>query len=102
MLGKLTSGNSGEIIVEVAYANPDMQLIVQLQLPKIATVKDAIETSGILLKFPEIDLNINKVGIFGKLCKLEKLLRHHDRVEIYRLLIADPKQLRRQNAAKKQ
>jgi len=90
-----------EISVEVAYANPDLQLIIAVDLPKTSTAKDAIEASGILLKFPEIDLSINKIGIFGKLCKPEKVLRHHDRVEIYRPLIADPKQLRRQNAANK-
>ena len=88
-----------EIAVEVAYANPDVQLVIAVLLPKAATAKEAIEASGILLKFPEIDLSINKIGIFGKLCKLEKVLRQHDRVEIYRPLMVDPKQLRRQNAA---
>jgi putative ubiquitin-RnfH superfamily antitoxin RatB of RatAB toxin-antitoxin module len=101
MLSKLNADNTGEIVMEVAYASPSEQLIISVHLPKTATAKDAIEASGILLKFPEIDLTINKIGIFGKLCKLEKPLRHYDRVEIYRQLTADPKQLRRQSAEKK-
>jgi putative ubiquitin-RnfH superfamily antitoxin RatB of RatAB toxin-antitoxin module len=101
MLGRLNSRITSDILVEVAYARPDLQLIFAVQLPNMPTVRDAIDASEILIKFPEIDLAINKVGVFGKLCKLEKVLRHHDRVEIYRPLTVDPKQLRRQNAAKK-
>jgi hypothetical protein len=63
------------------------------------TAEEAIIASGIMAKFPEIDLNINKVGIFGKLTKLDTKLRHLDRVEIYRALIADPKEVRKQRAA---
>lgn len=93
--------STSEIIVEIAYANRDVQLIIAVYLPTTANVKDAITASGILLKFPEIDLTINRIGIFGKFCNLEKKLRHNDRIEIYRPLSVDPKQLRRQNAAKK-
>jgi len=57
------------------------------------------EAVGVLAKFPEIDLTINKIGVFGKLSKLDVELRHLDRVEIYRPLIADPKEVRRQRAA---
>ena len=63
------------------------------------TVEDAIRISGVLERFPEIDLGANKVGIFGKLTKLGSELRAKDRVEIYRALIADPKEVRKQRAA---
>jgi putative ubiquitin-RnfH superfamily antitoxin RatB of RatAB toxin-antitoxin module len=91
--------NQAEITVEVAYALPTEQLIVPVNVPGSATAEQAITASGILSKFPEIDLAVNKVGIFGKLVKLESPLRHLDRVEIYRPLIADPKEVRKQRAA---
>lgn len=85
--------------VEVAYALPERQLILTVEVEAGATLRDAIERSGILDKFPEIDLATAKVGVFGKLGKLENLLRPRDRVEIYRPLIADPKAVRQQRAA---
>lgn len=91
--------NRSEIIVEVAYARPNEQLIVPIKVAEGITAEQAIKSSGILDKFPEIDLAVNKVGIFGKLTKLETPLRHLDRVEIYRPLIADPKEVRKQRAA---
>jgi uncharacterized protein len=90
--------NKEELIVEVAYALPDQQLIIPVKLPAGSTVADAVNQSGILKKFPEIDLTNNKVGIFGKLTLLDTVLRAKDRVEIYRPLIADPKEVRRQRA----
>ncbi|MFM8391952.1 MAG: RnfH family protein, partial [Methylophilaceae bacterium] len=63
------------------------------------TAEQAIRQSKIIEQFPEIDLTVNKVGVFGKLASLETALRHMDRVEIYRALIADPKEVRRQRAA---
>lgn len=87
------------ITVEVAYALPHQQLIIPVQVAQDTTAEDAIKLSGIMAKFPEIDLSINQVGIFGKLTKLETPLRHLDRVEIYRPLIADPKEVRKQRAA---
>lgn len=89
---------SDEIRVEVAYALPRQQIILPLWVASGATVAQAIEASGIMAKFPEIDLAQNKVGIFGKLTKLDSALRNHDRVEIYRPLIADPKEVRRKRA----
>jgi hypothetical protein len=62
-------------------------------------VREAIERSGLLAEFPEIDLANNKLGIWNKLAKPDALLRDKDRVEIYRPLIADPKEVRRQRAA---
>lgn len=88
-----------EITVEVAYALPHEQLIIPVMVQVGTTAEKAILASGILKKFPEIDLAENKVGIFGKATKLDTILRHLDRVEIYRPLIADPKEVRKQRAA---
>lgn len=88
--------------VEVAYARPDAQLIIPLEVAPGTTVQQAIELSGILEQFPEIDLAQNKVGIFGKITRGDTELRERDRVEIYRPLIADPKESRRRRASKKE
>jgi len=91
--------NADQIAVEVGYARPDEQVIVALQVPRGTTLREAIEQSGILERFPEIDLARNKVGVFGKLNKPAYVLRSGDRVEIYRSLLADPKEIRKQRAA---
>ena len=91
--------NNNELIVEVAYALPKEQLIIPVKLTNGSTAEQAIRRSGIMTKYPDIDLAVNKIGIFGKLTKLDAELRHLDRVEIYRPLIADPKEVRRQRAA---
>lgn len=88
------------IDVEIAYALPDEQLIVPLKAARGITVKQAIEQSGILKRYPEIDLATCKVGIFGKASRFETELYPGDRVEIYRKLIADPKEARKKRAAK--
>ena len=85
--------------VEVAYANEHEQLIVPVQVPTPCTVKQALEQSKIVQHFPEIDLSSAKVGVFGKLSKMDALLNPGDRVEIYRSLIADPKEARKKRAA---
>ncbi len=85
--------------VEVAYAKPKNQVIIPLTVTNDTTVQQTIEYSKILERFTEIDLQQNKVGIFGKLCKLDTVVRAGDRVEIYRPLIADPKIVRQQRAA---
>ncbi len=87
------------IAVEVVYAGPERQELVGLQLPPGSTLLQAVLASGFMQKFPEIDLRQNKVGIFGRIGKIDTPLREHDRVEIYRPLIADPKEVRRQRAA---
>ena len=87
------------ITVEVAYADPGEQLILRLDVAPDTTVQEAIEQSGILERFPEIDPAKMKTGIFGKLKKTSQTLREGDRVEIYRPLIADPKQVRKERAA---
>lgn len=87
-----------QIIVEVLYALPHEQTLLKVQLPQGSTLADAIKNSGILEKHPEIDLVNNKLGIFGKLSKQDAVLRDRDRVEIYRPLIADPKEVRKKRA----
>ena len=91
--------SSQNIMVEVAYALPHEQLIIPVSLPSETNAEAAIRVSGILNKFPEIDLNVNQIGIFGKLIRLDTQLRNLDRIEIYRPLIADPKEVRKQRAA---
>lgn len=85
--------------VEVVYALADRQVILAMEVPANASVADVITQSGLLEQFPEIDLVKNKVGVFGKLGKLTDTLHAGDRVEIYRPLIADPKEVRKQRAA---
>ena len=87
------------INVDVCYALATKQEIVRLTLPEGASLQQALEASGLLAKFPEIDIKKNKFGIWNKLSKLDSLLRNQDRIEIYRPLIADPKEVRNQRAA---
>ena len=87
------------MIVEIAYALPDKQSLVSLEVEKGTTLKEAIEASGILDSFEQIDLTKDKVGIFSKFATLDTVLREKDRVEIYRPLIADPKKVRKERAA---
>ena len=76
--------------ISVAYALPEKQVWLELSVPDDATVFDALTQSKILTIFPELDLNKQKVGIFGKFCKLDAKLKEGDRVEIYRPITADP------------
>jgi len=85
--------------IVVVYALPKKQEIITVKLPEGATARQAIEASGLLAKYPEIDLAKNKLGVFAKLTKPDSALRDQDRVEIYRPLIADPKEVRKQRAA---
>lgn len=87
------------IQVEVTYAKPERQDIVSLKLPEGSTIQQAIEASGLLQRHPEIELAKAKVGIYGKLSRMDTVVRARDRVEIYRPLIADPKEVRKQRAA---
>ncbi|MEA1050374.1 RnfH family protein [Lamprobacter modestohalophilus] len=84
--------------VEVVYARERAQALIPVKGQAGITLAEAIERSGILARFPEIDLDVNKVGIFGKVAKLDQILASGDRVEIYPPLIADPKQARKQRA----
>ncbi|GAB3551124.1 RnfH family protein [Noviherbaspirillum agri] len=90
-----------EIRVQVCYARPDVQYLRELILPAGTTLRAAVDQSGVLSDFPEIDLAVFRLGVYGKLRTPETVLRDHDRVEIYRRLIADPKESRRKRAVKK-
>lgn len=91
-----------EVRVQVCYARPGFSFLRSLVLPEGSLLQAAIEESGLLKEAPEIDLAINRVGIFGKLKSLDAVLRDRDRVEVYRPLIADPKESRRKRAMKKE
>ena len=88
------------MIVEVAYALPDKQSIISLEVEEGTTIKEAIDASGVLDTYDQIDLTRDKVGIFSKFARLDTVLREKDRIEIYRPLIADPKKVRKERAAK--
>lgn len=94
--------NLEKYFIEVAYALPEKQVLIALDVDQGTTVEQAVKLSGVLDKFSEIDLTKNKMGIFGKITKADQVLRDKDRVEIYRPLIADPKESRRKRAEKKE
>ena len=94
-----TTDQVTQIKVEVAYALEKNQQILELMVDQGTTLEQAAEQSGILKLYPEIDLKVNKIGIFGKLGKKTAELKAGDRVEIYRPLIADPKEVRRKREA---
>ncbi|MBX2868747.1 MAG: RnfH family protein [Acidiferrobacterales bacterium] len=87
--------------VEVVYATPDEQTIIELQVPSSATIRDAIELSGILDRFPDLEISDDNVGIFAYRHPLDHLLNDGDRVEIYRPLLMSPTEARRIRAAAK-
>lgn len=83
--------------VGVAYADRFKQVWLKLEVPDDSTIEDAIRHSGMLDQFPEIDLNKQKVGVFGKISKLNSKLKEGDRVEIYREITADPETVERRD-----
>ncbi|MFH8132824.1 RnfH family protein [Pantoea osteomyelitidis] len=87
-----------EIVVEVVYALPEKQYLRSVKLEEGSTVEQAIRASGLLELRRDIDLASNKIGIYSRPVKLNDPLADGDRVEIYRPLIADPKEMRRQRA----
>lgn len=87
------------IRIEVTYARPERQDVIPLDLAAGSTLQQAVEASGLPAKYPEIDVAKGKFGIFSKLARPDTVLRDRDRVEIYRALIADPKEVRKQRAA---
>ncbi|ORT50543.1 hypothetical protein ST37_11855 [Vibrio sp. qd031] len=89
---------SDMIHVEVVYALPTEQKIFSLVVNNASTVEEIINQSGVLSSYPEIDLKINKVGVFSRNVKLNATVRDKDRIEIYRPLLADPKEIRRKRA----
>jgi len=88
-------------MVEVIYALPDQQTVKNVQVMPNTTVETAIKLSGILHEYPEINLSKNRFGIYSSLAQPETLLKPHDRIEIYRSLIIDPKEARRLRTQKK-
>ncbi len=91
-----------KIVVEVAYAKKDEeQKVLEVKIPEGSSIEQAIFESGILLQYPEIDLKNFAVGVFGKVLKKDRLVKSGDRIEIYRPLIQNPKEARRNRAAGK-
>lgn len=88
------------IAIQICYARPDRQFLLTQTVAIGTTIQQAIAGSGIIEQAPEIDISVWRVGIYGKLKALDTVLREHDRVEIYRPLIADPKDSRRRRANK--
>jgi len=91
---------SSAINIEVVYGLPQKQILLSLKVPVNSTVLQAIEASGIQKIYTDIDLNENKVGVWNRTCKLNDTLFEGDRVEIYRPMIADPKEVRKRRAEK--
>ena len=87
--------------VEVVYALPLKQDVVSLDVAAGATVGQALAASGMLARHPDIDLRVARLGVWGRSTTLDALLREGDRVEIYRPLQVDPKEVRRRRAARK-
>jgi putative ubiquitin-RnfH superfamily antitoxin RatB of RatAB toxin-antitoxin module len=88
--------------VQVCFAKPDMQILRELIVPEGTTLHGAIVRSGLLDDVTEIDLTACRVGIYGKLKPLDTVLRDRDRIEVYRPLMADPKESRRKRAVNKE
>lgn len=86
------------IAIEVAYATADRQRVIGLTVSSATTLQSAIEQSGLLTEFPDIDLQSQKLGIFGQLASLDQHANDGDRIEIYRPLANDPMAVRRQKA----
>jgi putative ubiquitin-RnfH superfamily antitoxin RatB of RatAB toxin-antitoxin module len=88
------------IDIEVVYGLPNKQSLLSLKVSKEITVEQAIEISGIQQLYTDIDLQVNKVGIWNRTCKLTDRLSDGARIEIYRPLVADPKEVRKRRAEK--
>ena len=95
------SSSMNELIhIELVYGTPSKQELMSLAVEQGTTVEEAIIASGLLTMFDEIDLKVNKVGIWNHTVKLNTELNDLDRIEIYRPLIADPKEVRKRRAEK--
>lgn len=84
--------------IEIAYATPHRQKIIECEIEQGISLRDAVKSSDILQQFPEIDVETCDLGVFGKAVAANYELVDGDRIEIYRPLIADPKEIRRQRA----
>ncbi|UCV16108.1 RnfH family protein [Quatrionicoccus australiensis] len=83
--------------IGIAYSEPGQQIWLNIEVPDESTVAEGIERSGVLKQFPHIDLATQKVGVFGRLVKLDAALKPGDRIEIYRPIIADPETVPRRD-----
>ena len=90
-----------QLQVQVCYASASAVWLKDLVVQQGATIEHAIALSGVLAAMPEIDLAVQPVGLYGKKRPLDTVLREQDRIEIYRPLVADPKESRRRRADKK-
>ena len=88
------------MLIEVMYALPDEQICLQVEVDEHSNIQQAIDASGILTQCPSIDLASMKVGIFSKIKKLTETLQPGDRIEVYRALLCDPKEVRKKRAEK--
>ncbi len=93
-----TTSVTPEIGVELVYALPEHQTLLSFMVPQGTTVEQAISLSGIQEHYPELDLSTLKTGLFGKVTPRTQVLREKDRIELYRPLLADPKEVRKQRA----
>jgi putative ubiquitin-RnfH superfamily antitoxin RatB of RatAB toxin-antitoxin module len=91
---------SEQLAIEVVYGTPTRQEIISTTVGENTTVEQAILSSGIIEEFPEIDLVVNNVGIWNRAAKLGDIVKDLDRIEVYRPLLADPKEVRKRRAAK--
>ena len=98
-LGLASENDADFIDVEVIYAEPQSHFLVQLRLPAGSTLRQAIEASGVTRKFSEKDFANFQLGIYGKITSVDVVLSAQDRIEIYRPLLADPRESRQQRAA---
>ncbi|MCG8379387.1 MAG: RnfH family protein [Proteobacteria bacterium] len=89
------------IQIELVYINPESQHVVKLEVPTGSSIEDAIRKSDVLSLYPEIDLNVNKIGVYSKIQNPDYILEDGDRVEIYQPLQVDPKEARRRRAIEK-
>ncbi|WP_245825354.1 RnfH family protein [Pseudocolwellia agarivorans] len=101
-MGKMEANSTldNKITIEVVYGTPTSQKIVETIVDAETTIEEAIKASGIMAIYPEIDLAVNNVGIWNRAAKLTDTLVDLDRIEIYRPLIADPKEVRKRRAEK--
>lgn len=90
--------STAKIRIEVAYATPDKQILLSIDVPVACTVAEAIDLSGIRKEFPDMEPDPIAIGIFSRKVSLDYKLHDGDRVEIYRPLVADPKEMRKQRA----
>lgn len=93
-----SSTEAKKITIEIVYALPEEQTLLSFTVPEGTTLDQAIGLSGIQAHYPDLDLSTLKAGLFGKITPRTVIMREKDRIELYRPLIADPKEVRKQRA----